>query len=113
MNKEVLLERLRQRLLPEDIVRWVDSFCSERKGCIVVNGHCSPLRDIKYPGLPQGSPLSLILYILYNAGLVEGPINKEQGTLGFVDDYTAWVTGPSVSANTESLQQNIIPKVED
>lgn len=49
---------------------------------------------------------------MYNAGLVEGPINKEQGTLGFVDDYTAWVTGVSVSANTEALQQNIIPKVE-
>lgn len=112
VSREVLLRRLRERLLPEDIVQWVDSFCSDRKGCVVVNGHCSPLQDIIHPGIPQGSPLSPILYILYNAGLVEESINKEQGALGFVDDYTAWVTGASVSVNTEALQQSVIPKVE-
>lgn len=113
MSKKVLLERLRERRLPEDIIQWVDSFCSGRKGCVMVNGQCSSLRDIEHLEIPQGSPLSPILYILYNAGLVEGPINKEQGTLGFVDDYTAWVTGPCVSVNTETLQQKIMPKVED
>lgn len=29
-----------------------------------------------------------------------------------MDDYTAWVTGPGVSANIKALQRNVMPKVK-
>jgi hypothetical protein len=33
----VLLRRLRERRIPEVLIRWVDSFCSSRRALIVVN----------------------------------------------------------------------------
>ena len=39
-------------------------------------------------------------------------LNKHQGAIAFVDDYSAWVTGPSAISNTEKIQRCIIPKAE-
>ncbi|TKA63056.1 hypothetical protein B0A49_08854 [Cryomyces minteri] len=86
VNKDVLCQRLRRRRIPEELVA-----------------------TIEYPGLPQGPPLSPILYILYNADLVERPIDSNRGALGFVDDFTAWVTGPSTGPNTRKIQETILP----
>ncbi|TKA72913.1 hypothetical protein B0A49_08441 [Cryomyces minteri] len=112
VNKDVLCERLRKRRIPEELVRWVDSFRSNRMGCVALGSFCSQVATIEYPGLPQGSPLSPILYILYNADLVKRPIDSNGGALGFVDDFTAWVTGPSTGPNTRKIQDTILPVVE-
>jgi hypothetical protein len=70
------------------------------------------MQPIAQAGIPQGSPLSPILYIFYNANLVEQPIDKTKGALGFVDDYSPWVVGDNVDQNIEALQTSIIPKAE-
>lgn len=44
-------------------------------------------------GIPQGSPLSPILYLLYNADLVDGCEGVK--TIGWVDDVAFIVTGKS------------------
>ena len=64
--------------------------------------------------LPQGSPLSPILFLLFNATLIQQVINAKGGSLAFVDDYTAWVVGDSAEANTRQLQEyfvNILMKI--
>jgi len=38
---------------------------------------------------------------------VEKKIDSNGGALAFVDDYTAWVTGPSAEANIEGIQRII------
>ena len=65
-----------------------------------------------HAGIPQGSPLSPILYVFYNANLVQGQINKRQGSIGFIDDYNAWVVGPSAAENTRRLQTQLLPRAE-
>ena len=40
--------------------------------------------DIAFPGLPQGSPLSPILYIFLNANLVEETVDSKKGALGLL-----------------------------
>ncbi len=72
------------------------------------NGATKEVRDIAHVGLPQGSPLSPILYLLFNANLVLSVINKNNGLIAFIDDYTVWVTGLNVDANVEKLQKEII-----
>jgi len=104
VHPSVLAERLCERRIPGDLVAWVESFCNRRKASVVVSDHESAVQEIEHAGIPQGSPLSPILYVFYNATLVQGPINKSEGSIGFIDDYNAWVAGPSAAENTRKLQ---------
>jgi hypothetical protein len=103
--KERLLLRLQARGIPPLIVRWIDAFCSERTAMIQVNGYTSPKQSLRQAGLPQGSPLSPVLFLFFNADLVQQRIDNNGGSIAFMDDYTAWVTGPSAEANYVGIQQ--------
>jgi hypothetical protein len=109
----VLLRRLQERQIPEILVRWIDSFCSERRASIVVNAYESEEMGIDHAGLPQGSPLSPILFLFMNATLIDTPITKKRGAIAFVDDYTRWTVGSSAEANTAVLQHKVIPRALD
>ncbi|KJZ69369.1 hypothetical protein HIM_11230 [Hirsutella minnesotensis 3608] len=102
--KERLLERMKARGIPAELVRWIDAFCSERTASLVVNGFTSEQQELPQAGLPQGSPLSPILFLFFNADLVQRRIKAESGSIAFVDDYSAWVTGPTAEANREGIQ---------
>ncbi|PNH37751.1 hypothetical protein VD0004_g9046 [Verticillium dahliae] len=91
------------------MVRWVDAFCSGRTASIEVNGKSSEKRDLPQAGLPQGSPLSPVLFLFNNADLVQHRISASGGAVAFVDHYTAWVVGPTAEANREGIQ-NIIDR---
>jgi exonuclease III/ribonuclease HI len=111
--REVLADRLLRKGIPTNVVQWVRSFCSERKATMVVNGFETEASHITYPGLPQGSPLSPILYIFFNADLVEEGIDDKKGAIGFVDDYTRWTVGDTVEENLETIQNVVVPRVLD
>lgn len=102
--KERLLQRMRARGTPETLVRWIGSFCSDRTASIVVNGHLSGTQTLHQAGLPQGSPLSPICYIFFNADLVQRRIDANGGAIAFVDDFTAWVTGPTAHSNRDKIK---------
>ena len=79
----------------------------------MVNGYTTIPTKLPDVGLPQGSPLSPILYILYNADLVDKKIDYRGGAIAFVDDYSAWVTGSDVETNTAVIQAQLIPRAEE
>jgi len=109
--KDHLLDQLRRRKIPEPMVRWIDDFCTNRKACVSVNGTTSKVYDLPQAGLPQGSPLSPILFLFFNAELLQHSI-PHGGSLGFVDDITTWVVGSSAEENTSRIQQSVIPMLE-
>lgn len=111
VNRTVFLERLREQGIPEVIIRWIASFCSDRKASILVNEQTSEVKDLPHAGLPQGSPLSPILFLFFNASLVQHQIQRG-GSMAYVDDYSAWTIGPSAAENTLWLQQEVIPLLE-
>jgi hypothetical protein len=104
VHPTVLAEWSRERRIPSDLVAWIEGFCNGRKASVVVGDYEPPISEIEHAGIPQGSPLSLILYIFYNANLVHGRVEKSEGSISFVDDCYAWVTGPSAAENTCKLQ---------
>jgi hypothetical protein len=97
--KEVLIHRLKKRQIPGELVQWINTFCSSRRALIIVNGYCSEAMNITYPGLPQGLSLSSILYLFFNADLVDIPINQKKGAITFVDDFTYWQVGQTAGKN--------------
>lgn len=111
--RDVLVQRLRQRRVPEVLVKWVEAFCSNRSASIVVNGKTSGVMDLPQAGLPQGSPLSPILFLFFNANLVQSITNKNKGAIAFIDDYSAWVTGSSASENVVKLQRTVVARAEE
>jgi hypothetical protein len=36
--------------------------------------------------------VSLVLFLFFNADLVTSKLNRNEGAMALVDDYTAWVT---------------------
>lgn len=52
--REVMAARLALRGIPTNVVKWVTSFCSNRRAIVVMNGFETEALDIAFPGLPQG-----------------------------------------------------------
>ncbi|KAM4055446.1 reverse transcriptase (RNA-dependent DNA polymerase) [Hirsutella rhossiliensis] len=99
--KERMLERMKARGIPSRLVNWIDAFCSGRTASVVVNGHTSEQQTLPQAGLPQGSPLSPVAFLFFNADLVQRRISNNGGSIAFVDDYSAWVTGPTAESNRD------------
>jgi len=99
-----LIHNMRKRKIPVEITQWVLSFLSNRTTRMRFNGITTDL--IPTPtGIPQGSPLSPILYILYNSDLLEIPKGRKQLGLGFIDDILYGVQNKTAMANSSELER--------
>ncbi|XP_044714452.1 reverse transcriptase (RNA-dependent DNA polymerase) domain-containing protein [Hirsutella rhossiliensis] len=74
-----------------------------RTASVVVSGHTSEQRVLPQAGLPQGSPLSPIALLFFNADLVQRRINAKGGVRALVDDYSLSLEGIQ-SIIAEALQ---------
>jgi hypothetical protein len=86
VSHQRLLHNLKKRRLDTPIVRWICSFFTNRTTTLSFDG--SKLAPYTTnTGIPQGSPLSPILYLFYNTDLIEA-CNIESNTkaLGYVDN---------------------------
>jgi hypothetical protein len=112
VHTSVLTQRLAERRVPKPMVEWIGDFVSNRHAQVTVGEYESEVSGIEYAGIPQGSPLSLLLYVFYNANLVEKKIDRRGGAIGFVDDFNAWVVGADESETIAAIQREIIPYAE-
>jgi hypothetical protein len=96
------IRRLRQRQIPEVIVRWVQDFCTNRQACILVNRFTSVVQELPQAGLLQGLALAPILFLFFNADLVQSA-PRNGSSMAFVDDYLAWITGLLAKDNTKTI----------
>ncbi len=53
-----------------------NAFCSEHTATILVNGYTAEKQQLPQAGLPQGSPLAPILFLFFNADLVQQGLNR-------------------------------------
>ncbi|CZR70250.1 uncharacterized protein PAC_20151 [Phialocephala subalpina] len=102
-----LLHNLRKRRIDKRTVRWIASFLTDRSTVISFDTFKSEV--YKTPtGIPQGSPLSPILYLFYNADLVE-ICNQEPNTIatGYIDDVAILRWGGSTEETYNGLARTM------
>lgn len=99
-----LLAILRGKGLPDWLVNTIRSFLQGRRTRIAYPGYESDWIQTE-TGIPQGSPLSPILFLFYVSELLEKVQTPENGLLGFgfVDDTNLVAWGPSAEHNCRIL----------
>jgi hypothetical protein len=89
-----LLHNMRERKGLELIVKWVGNFINNITMTLCMPGYNTNTFPT-HTGISQGSPLLPILFLIYNANLVEicSPLTLPASVTGFVDDVNALACG--------------------
>ena len=97
-----LLGKLESYGIQGDTLGWITSFLTGRKQKVVINGHCSEWTDVK-SGVPQGSVIAALLFVIYINDL---PENVKSHLYLFADDckfFRQIITSEDTSIMQEDL----------
>jgi hypothetical protein len=110
VDRDVLCRDLGSRGIPSQVVAWALSFCTERREAM----RLGTTEGVPYEvntGLPQGSPVSQLLWAIYSSDLVgatqTGATAQKELSIGWVDDWTLAIRRPSQRRLQEALQQRL------
>ncbi len=106
VSHERLLHNLKTKGVPDSIVQWTSSFLTDRATSITLGRRTSVMAPAE-TGIPQGSPISPILFLFFNAPLIEkctrSGLPIQVG--GFVDDVHLLAYGKSTEGNCRALEK--------
>jgi len=104
MAKGNLIKRMEEMGFEADLVRWVESFMEDGKVIMSMDGKEGDSMNVE-TGVPQGSPVSLVLFFIYLSGLFGQVEDKEKEResegISFVDDVAWVVEGEDVGECTQ------------
>ncbi len=98
-----VIHNMRKRRIPERYVTLISCLLEGRRTRLRFDDFLSTFRSIDN-GIGQGCPLSMIIYILYNADLLEIPEDEKEDAIGYVDDAILIATGDTFEATVNTLQ---------
>ncbi|VDC04308.1 unnamed protein product [Peniophora sp. CBMAI 1063] len=100
---EVLIHDLRMCRVPAYIVNFVQLLLEGRSTQLKFDGYESAAFPV-LNGIPQGDPMSLILYLFYGADLLRVPRGSKEKVAGFVDDSALVAIGDTFDETHATLQ---------
>jgi hypothetical protein len=110
VHRDTLLTTLQEFGLPSTAIRWVYHFNTGRTASKLVEDKLEPAKQIE-TGIPQGSPISLLLFLLYTTPLYERVKELGDIIIGYVDDLTIYCHGKP--AQTVPLLEKILQACVD
>jgi ribonuclease HI len=104
VHPERLIFYLSQQKCPTYLILMIDDFLRDRSTTIRLDDFISEAHRLEI-GLPQGFPLSVILYILYNNSLLIKDFSPERDrvSIGYVDNVVHLVADESFEAAKKAL----------
>jgi len=96
-----------------DLIRWTESFNSDRTVAMIIEGNDMERHPVE-AGVPQGSPVSPILFAIYTSGVikwVEAYVSEAEG-LSFIDDLGWVATGSDVNHVVSILERCTAERIE-
>ncbi|ANB14594.1 polyprotein of L1-like non-LTR retrotransposon Zorro 3 [Sugiyamaella lignohabitans] len=111
VHRDTLLDTMGGMGLPTAVQNWVYQFMRGRRTSLVIDGKRTKERRIA-TGIPQGSPISPLLFLIYTSPLY--PLIKSMGgkVIGFIDDITIYVSSTRYAENTAKLS-NILARCHE
>ena len=101
-----LLHKKKKFEMDQNLLRWIYSFLSERSICIKIKDIKSDFFIPKHQ-VPQGSPLSPILFIIYVSNIPQ-PENVQTTTLSqFAEDIALWAYGRNIILSQYKIQKHL------
>ncbi|OHW97570.1 endonuclease reverse transcriptase [Colletotrichum incanum] len=100
-----LIRHLRRQGWPKNLVQWVSSFVLGRRARIRLDGEMGDVFDLEC-GLPQGSPVSPILFMLYIEPLFKlGTVHpcRKRSRFGYADNIAILASSTSLEDNCALL----------
>jgi len=101
ISKNRLIEVLVNLKLPISLIKWVLSFMNDRILRLVFEGKIESFKPIN-TGIPQGSPISPILFLIYIRDLFKSNSIK---FLSYMDDISLIASSKSFKQNIKILEQ--------
>ena len=98
-----LLLKLKNYGFDGNLLKWIEDFLSERRQRVIFNGKCSSWKDVT-SGVPQGSVLGPVLFIIYVNDI---PESLESFCKIFADDTKVY-TSVAERKDQEKLQRDLI-----
>ena len=104
VNHSILLDKLYHYGIRSPIHAWFKDYLSNRTLQTVYDGHTSSQRNM-YLGVPQGSVLGPILFLIYINDITN--IFHKAETILFADDMTLYITGPNPETLIATVNQEL------
>lgn len=99
-----LLQTLIKLRLPYSVVSWTMSFLKQRLVRLAFDGQMEEFREVE-TGVPQGSPVSPILFLIYISNLFS--TIQDTTTLSYIDDVGLLTASTSLAKNARILQREV------
>jgi retron-type reverse transcriptase len=98
------VKKLIELKIPDDIIRWINFFFINRKVQLIINGYTYSSKEVK-AGLPQGSSISPILFVIYISRFFDHIEEKIPiTTLLFADNIGIIAVKSSIRDTTKTLE---------
>lgn len=96
-----LLNILHNQQMPLSLIAWVASFLRDRSLRLTFDGETEEFSRIE-TGIPQGSPISPILFLIYIRNLFE---SRAVRFISYIDDIVMIAQSPSTKKNVKILER--------